>query len=83
MIYHLKAHGFLLPITGAVRSLELFPCCHGNVDSRVFRRISSLYPFEALLYLSTKGSTRSSSLINKSIEFWVIFQSFHTFLRVS
>ena len=72
MIYHLKAYGFLFPIKDAVRILELLPCCHGNLHSGIFRHISSLYPIEALLYLSTKGSTwrsriNSGSCLNLSI----------------
>ena len=57
MDYHLKAYGFLFTSKGAVRSLELLPCCHGNMHSGVFRHISSRYPIEALLYLSTKDNT--------------------------
>ena len=67
MIYHLKAYGFLFPIKDAVRILELLPCCHGNMHSGIFRHISSLYPIEALLYLSTNGSTWPSRYIEKSI----------------
>ena len=64
MLYHLKDYGFLFPIKDAVRILELLPCCHGNIHSDIFRNISSLYPIEAL---STKGSTWSNRLIEKSI----------------
>ena len=64
MIYHLKAYGFLFPIKDAVRILELLPCCHGNMHSGI---LSSLYPIEALLYLSTKRSTWGSRQIDKSI----------------
>ena len=45
------------------------------MHSGVFRHISSMYLIEALLFLSTKGSSWSSRYIDKSIKFWYVFKS--------